>query len=153
MHDVSMTPFYTFMVLILPFWSYVCILPQCIKARAWASGSGFWNLKPSPSPLQALVRAQLGLGLNRMGSVGSGLEARRPLIIPIEARSEFPKIQCLMSGHILTILGPLVSGWVIWDSLFREFWCPDGDLASAGIIRGPEALPSTSLFTTSDPKV
>ena len=75
MHDVSMTPFYTFMVLILPFWSYG-ILPQCIKARAWASGSGFWNLKPSPSPLQALVRARLGLGLNGLGSAGSGLEAR-----------------------------------------------------------------------------
>ena len=50
---------------------------------------------------------------------------RGPLIIPnTEARSEFPKIQCLMS--ILTILGPLVSGWVICDNLFGGFWCPDG---------------------------
>ena len=56
--------------------------------------------------------------------------SRGPLIIPTEARSEFPKIQRLMSGHILIILGPLVSRWVIWDSLFGGFWCPDGDQAS-----------------------
>ena len=37
---------------------------------------GFRNLKPGPSPLQALVRARPGLGLNGLSSAGSGLEAR-----------------------------------------------------------------------------
>jgi hypothetical protein len=37
---------------------------------------GFRYLKPSPSPLQALIRARLGSGLNVPGSVGSGLEAQ-----------------------------------------------------------------------------
>ena len=40
-----------------------------MQARAWAPGLGFWDLKPGPSPLQALV--QVGLG-----SAGSGLEAQ-----------------------------------------------------------------------------
>jgi hypothetical protein len=33
-------------------------------------------LKPSPSLLQALFRAWLGLGLNGLGSAGSGLEVQ-----------------------------------------------------------------------------
>jgi hypothetical protein len=37
---------------------------------------GLQNLKPGPSPLQALIRAGLGLGLDRLGSAGSGLEAQ-----------------------------------------------------------------------------
>ena len=37
---------------------------------------GLRNLKPGPSPLQALVRAGLGLGLDGLGLAGSGLEAQ-----------------------------------------------------------------------------
>jgi len=37
---------------------------------------GFRNLKPGPSPLQALIRAGLGLGLDGLGLAGSGLEAQ-----------------------------------------------------------------------------
>ena len=37
---------------------------------------GFRNLKLGLSPLQALVRAGLGLGLDGLGLAGSGLEAR-----------------------------------------------------------------------------
>ena len=48
-----------------------------------------------------------------------------PLIIPSEARSKFPDFGHLVSGHILPIFRPLMSGWVILDGFFREFWCPD----------------------------
>jgi hypothetical protein len=58
MHDVSVTAFYAFMVLRLNNITFLIIYlhtrPQCIKA---------------------LVGAQLGLGLNRLSSAGSGLEA------------------------------------------------------------------------------
>jgi len=37
-----------------------CTKPQGVEAWAWAPGLGFRNLKPGPSPLQALVRAGLG---------------------------------------------------------------------------------------------
>ncbi|KIM85893.1 hypothetical protein PILCRDRAFT_5006 [Piloderma croceum F 1598] len=61
--------------------SFACILFH-VRATTWAcclglgSCSGFRNLKPGPSPLQALVRARLGSGLNGPGSAGSGLEAQ-----------------------------------------------------------------------------
>ena len=43
---------------------------------AWAQGLGFWNLRPGPGPLQALVWVRPSLGLNRPGSAGSGPEAQ-----------------------------------------------------------------------------
>jgi len=48
-----------------------------------------------------------------------------PLIIGLEARTEFPKIQPLMSRQILTILGHLVSRSMILDGFLGEFWCLD----------------------------
>ena len=46
------------------------------KPWAWAQGSGFWDLKLGLSILQAFIWAGLWLGLNRLGLVGSGLEAQ-----------------------------------------------------------------------------
>ena len=59
------------------------------KARAWAPGSGFRYLKPGPSPLQALTRVGSGLGLNGLGSAGSGLEAQ-------------PSTSLIPSGYVTT---------------------------------------------------
>ena len=45
------------------------------KAWAWAQGTGFWDLKPGLSPLQAFIQAGLWPGLN---GLGSGLRAWSP---------------------------------------------------------------------------
>ena len=62
---------------------------------------GFWYLKPSLSQLQALIRAGLSLGLNGLGSVGSGLEAQPSTslhIFMLPCHSALPN--CLFLLHI-----------------------------------------------------
>ena len=56
-------------------------------------------LKPGPSPLQALIRAGLGLGLDGLGSAGSGLEARPSTSLICINRSSY-KIETHMSSML-----------------------------------------------------
>jgi hypothetical protein len=51
----------------------ICRLKQKCQCPGLSPGLG---LKPGPSPLQTLIQVRPGLGLNRLGLVGSGLEAQ-----------------------------------------------------------------------------
>jgi hypothetical protein len=83
----------------------------CIKAQAWALGSGFWNLKPGPSPYQGL--AQLGFEWARLGGLRAWGPAQHITThkLPIHnlTASEC-NIMCQISGYELYLDWILSSG-------------------------------------------
>ena len=66
MHDVSVTPFYTFVVLILPFWLYICILDHNVSKPGLeprARASEIWSqARAHCKPLLGPSRAQAWTG-------------------------------------------------------------------------------------------
>ena len=93
---------------ILPFRSRICTPDAIYQSPGLSLRLGFQYLKPSPSPLQALIRARPGSGLNVPGSVGSGLEAQPSTSLILRAylsnlRSLLPCSQRSSSGSAILL--------------------------------------------------
>jgi hypothetical protein len=100
------------------YWSTETTEQQYLEARAWAPGLGFWDLKPGPSPLQALIK--LWSGLNELTGLRAWSPARHITSYGLPT-SQFLKNRCGYgrtrydqpnnSSKVIGIEGPRYRHW------------------------------------------
>ena len=100
-----------------------------MQAWAWALGSGFWDLKPGPSPLQALIWVRPGSDLNGPGPAGSRLRSQPGTSLMARWQGAHPTGQVQVQPGVIRLRTYYQWSYILYDFIqfvsHASWWVSD----------------------------